>query len=134
MSKQLIMSFDNYMKLCEMIESINSAVDKHNTNYFLAKNVKEYELENVDGEEVDKIEAKLDYINSTITGSRISQEVKGYALFYLQDIKTHILTTQQQKRELEELRRSNKEMREQLDEAYSKIPHANDCLVGEKDE
>jgi cell shape-determining protein MreC len=36
--------------------------------------------------------------------------------------------------ELEELRRSNKELRKQLDEAYSKMPHANDCLVGEEDE
>ena len=33
--------------------------------------------------------------------------------------------------ELKDLRESNKEMRKLLDEAYSKMPHTNDCAKGE---
>ena len=47
-------------------------------------------------------------------------------------IKQALEEKEQQDKELSELRRSNKEMRKQLDEAYSKMPHANNCSVGGK--
>lgn len=120
MLKQVVMSFDNYMKLCEMIEDIYCEVDKHNTSYFLANNVKEYELErpyvddgsiyvcpechtpiklkNVDGGEV--MEA-LEMVEQEPYCGPLDEDSQDRFEQNIKIIKKHILTTQQLKRELE---------------------------------